>query len=170
MFVTAALVVSACGGPDVTDSASGVSADSTTLTDKAADIEAVLLAVANGDQLDFNSLRGHDVLLWFWAPWCTTCQREAAAVAEVQGIYGSDVIFVGVAGRDGLDPINRFIDKYDVGAFDHIFDETGEIWDNFDIVTQPSFVFIDANGESSSHLGALGVDRLSERLDSLTSN
>jgi hypothetical protein len=75
-----------------------------------------------------------------------------------------------VAGRDGLDPINEFIDEYDVGEFEHIVDETGAIWANFEIVSQPSFIFLDASGELTSYLGALGVDGLSEHLDSLTSN
>jgi hypothetical protein len=75
-----------------------------------------------------------------------------------------------VAGRDGLDPINEFIDDYDVGGFDHVVDESGAIWANFEIVSQPSFIFLDASGEATSYLGALGVDGLSERLDALTSN
>jgi hypothetical protein len=80
------------------------------------------------------------------------------------------VTFVGVAGRDDLDPINEFISDYGVGGFDHIVDGTGEIWANFEVVTQPSFIFLDASGDSTSHIGALGVDELSKRLDSLTSN
>ena len=79
-------------------------------------------------------------------------------------------MFVGVAGRDGLDPINGFIDDYDVGGFEHLVDESGAIWENFEIVSQPSFIFLDASGESTTYLGALGVDGLSERLDALTSN
>ena len=79
-------------------------------------------------------------------------------------------MFVGVAGRDGLDSINGFINDYDVGGFDHIVDESGAIWANFEIVSQPSFIFLDSNGESTSHLGALGVEGLSDRLDTLTSN
>ena len=75
-----------------------------------------------------------------------------------------------MAGRDGLDPINGFIDDYDVGSFEHIVDESGAIWANFEIVSQPSFIFLDANGESETYLGALGVAGLSERLDTLTSN
>ena len=75
-----------------------------------------------------------------------------------------------MAGRDGLDPINGFIDDYDVGSFEHIVDESGAIWANFEIVSQPSFIFLDANGASETYLGALGVAALSERLDTLTSN
>lgn len=77
---------------------------------------------------------------------------------------------MGVAGRDGISPINEFIDDYDLGEFDHIVDESGEIWANFEIVSQPSFIFLDATGASTSHLGALGVEGLSERLDVLAGN
>jgi hypothetical protein len=49
-------------------------------------------------------------------------------------------------------------------------DETGAIWQNFQIVSQPSFVFLDASGDAEVYLGALGVDGLSERLDRLVTN
>ena len=98
------------------------------------------------------------------------CRREAPAVAEAQETYGADVTFVGVAGRDDLDPIVGFIDEFGVGEFAHIIDETGSIWANFKIVSQPSFIFLDASGEAETHLGALGLDGLSERLERLTEN
>lgn len=78
--------------------------------------------------------------------------------------------FVGIAGRDGIDPIRSFIDEFEVGAFPHVVDETGEIWDQMGVVSQPAFIFLDADGDATSHLGGLGVDSLSERLDTLTSN
>lgn len=78
--------------------------------------------------------------------------------------------FVGVAGRDGIEPIRSFIDDLGVDAFPHVVDETGGIWDQMGVVSQPAFIFLDASGESTSHLGGLGVDSLSERLDVLTSN
>lgn len=31
--------------------------------------EANLVDLAGGGQLDWNSLQGRDVVLWFWAPW-----------------------------------------------------------------------------------------------------
>lgn len=78
--------------------------------------------------------------------------------------------FVGIAGRDGIDPIRSFIDDLGVDAFPHVVDETGGIWDQMGVVSQPSFIFLDANGASTSHLGGLGVSGLTERLDTLTSN
>ncbi len=83
--------------------------------------------------------------------------------------YGDTVTFVGVAGRDDLPAINDFIDTLDVGAFEHAVDEDGSLWANYQITTQPSFVFIDDDGTTTNHVGALGIDRLTEVLDDLTS-
>ena len=68
-FASLALVASACGG--AADSDSGASAPDTAsvATEQPADLEAAFVPTAAGGQLDFNTLRGQDVLLWFWAPW-----------------------------------------------------------------------------------------------------
>ena len=88
----------------------------------------------------------------------------------VHQICGADVVFVGVAGRDGYDATNGFIDDYDVGSFPHVVDETGAIWQNFEIVSQPSFIFLDVTGESERHIGALGIVGITERVERLLSN
>lgn len=82
-------------------------------------------------------------------------------------MYGEQVNFVGVAGRDELSAINEFIDTLQVSAFEHAVDEDGSLWSSYDITTQPSFVFISDDGQTSTHVGALGVAGLQERLDAL---
>lgn len=82
-------------------------------------------------------------------------------------IYGDQVNFVGVAGRDELAAINEFIETLSVGGFEHAVDGDGSLWSSYDITTQPSFVFIHDDGEASTYVGALGVDGLQERLDAL---
>ena len=37
-----------------------------------------------GASFDGSSLAGKDAVLWFWAPWCTECRREAPFVAASQ--------------------------------------------------------------------------------------
>lgn len=62
------LVLAACGASDPVASEPPLpSADAVAETSEP--LEAVLVPTAAGKQLDFNSLRGQDVLLWFWAPW-----------------------------------------------------------------------------------------------------
>lgn len=74
-----------------------------------------------------------------------------------------------MAGRDELAAINDFISTLDVGSFDHAVDNDGSLWSSYGITTQPSFVFIDDSGEMSTHVGALGVDGLTDQLTALTS-
>lgn len=83
-------------------------------------------------------------------------------------MFGDDVNFVGVAGRDDLEAINDFIATLDVSGFPHIVDETGEVWAGYGITTQPAFVFINDDGSMETHVGALGVEGLTERLTALS--
>ncbi len=82
-------------------------------------------------------------------------------------IYGDQVNFVGVAGRDELAAINEFIETLDVSDFEHAVDVDGSLWASYGITTQPSFVFINDDGQASTHVGALGVAGMQERLDAL---
>ncbi|MGB3736460.1 MAG: hypothetical protein WA964_15985 [Ilumatobacter sp.] len=64
------LLVAACGGGESSDVASSpVQIEPEASTSSQQPLEPVLVSTARGGQLDFNSLRGQDVLLWFWAPW-----------------------------------------------------------------------------------------------------
>jgi hypothetical protein len=69
VLAASALVASACGGAGDTESAASVPDTASVATEQPVDLEAVFVPTAAGGQLDFNSLRGQDVLLWFWAPW-----------------------------------------------------------------------------------------------------
>jgi len=65
----AALVVAACGGSGASDSASSSTSVDAGTIESSLPLEPVLVSTASGGEMDFNSLRGQDVLLWFWAPW-----------------------------------------------------------------------------------------------------
>jgi len=56
-----------------------------------------------------------------------------------------------------------------VNGFDHVIDPDGSIWAAYDILSQPSFAFLNNDGTTETHLGPLGVDGLSQRIDNLLS-
>lgn len=85
----------------------------------------------------------------------------------MQQQYGDRVQFVGVAGRSEMSAINDFIDTYSVGAFVHAFDDNGSVWREYGVVSQPSFAFVDADGNVEVEYGRHGVDELTARLDAL---
>lgn len=63
-------LLAACGGTaDGTQSVDTVAAVPAVNGTQPAALEAVFVPTSDGGQLDFNSLRGTDLVLWFWAPW-----------------------------------------------------------------------------------------------------
>ena len=82
--------------------------------------------------------------------------------------YGDRVQIVGVAGLDSREPMERFVDRFDVGAIPHVADVDGSVWQHFEVFSQPSWVFVDADGTATTHVGPLFGDGLFERLDELT--
>ena len=81
LFGALALVATSCGGGPAETAAetavevsspaeAEVEAASPTPTAEPAPAEASLVATTvSGGQIDFGSLEGQDVVLWFWAPW-----------------------------------------------------------------------------------------------------
>lgn len=69
LLAAGVLTVAACGGSEDTASVSAPTDSESGTTEASSALEPVIVATASGGQLDFNTLRGQDVLLWFWAPW-----------------------------------------------------------------------------------------------------
>lgn len=122
-----------------------------------------------GGTFDGTTLAGKDAVLWFWAPWCTECRREAPHVAAAQASH-PDVSFVGVAGLGETAAMQDFVDEYDVDAFEHLADLDGALWQRFGVVQQPAYAFIDDDGTIEVVRGELGEAGLAEQLDALASN
>lgn len=123
----------------------------------------------NGDPFDGTTLAGKDAVLWFWAPWCTECRREAPHVAKSQA-DNADVVFVGVAGLGETNDMRDFVDDYNVDAFTHLADLDGSLWQRFGVVQQPAYAFIDDSGKIEVYRGELGEDGLAEHVDALSGN
>lgn len=53
--------------------------------------------LSGSGRLSLHTLRGHVVVMNFWASWCTACRHEAPALRELSRRYrGTDVEFLGV--------------------------------------------------------------------------
>ncbi|MDZ7734686.1 MAG: redoxin domain-containing protein [Acidimicrobiia bacterium] len=121
-----------------------------------------------GGTVEAASFEGSDTVLWFWAPWCTTCRGEAPDILEVAGEYEGEVEIVGVASRGNVEEMHDFVDDTGTGSLRHLVDESGDIWSRYEVVNQPAFAFIDDDGSTDVHVGALGADGLRQRLADLT--
>jgi thiol-disulfide isomerase/thioredoxin len=162
--VTAALVLSACGGDghDTTPDETAIAATST-------DILGAVLAAGDviGDDIDVVAVDGRPMVAWFWAPWCTSCRAEGPTVAKVAVQYSDDVVLIGVPGRGADADMQRFIDDTNTRAITHVADFGGGIWSDFGVFAQPAFAFITTDGDVEVFVGSLGERALIERIEAL---
>jgi thiol-disulfide isomerase/thioredoxin len=102
--------------------------------------------VMTGETFDGTSIIGKDVILWFWASWCTVCQAEAGALVNASADFPEGVEVIGIASRADLASSQEFVESHDVAGFQHIFDEDGSIWDRFGVTGQPTLIFVNDDG------------------------
>ena len=63
--------------------------------------------------------------------------------------------------------MEAFIDEVGVSALRHVADESGSIWMDYEVRSQPAWVFIDDDGTATSLIGALGEDGLADEIENL---
>jgi thiol-disulfide isomerase/thioredoxin len=120
-----------------------------------------------GQDFSGESLLGKPAVLWFWAPWCPVCQREAPLVGKVAGA-NPGVTFVGVAAQDQIPAMQKFVAEYPVGGFTHLADTDGAVWAKFGVTSQPAYAFITADGGIDVVKGSLSESQLTERVGALS--
>ena len=65
---------------------------------------------------------------------------------EAQAIYGDQVNFLGVPGLSDPDSHRAFVNETSTGGFQHVDDQTQELWDRFGVTQQRTYVYIDDDG------------------------
>lgn len=135
---------------------------------KSADAAAAFTAPElGGGELSSASFAGEDTVLWFWAPWCTSCRAEADDVVAAAAALDGEVEIVGIAGRGAVEEMEDFVSDTRTGGLTHVVDEDGSIWSSYEVIAQPAYAFIDDSGAVDVHVGALGEAALVERMTEL---
>lgn len=151
LTVATALLVAGCGSGT---SAEGIQLDFTAQT-------------IDGRPFSGSSLKGRPAVLWFWAPWCPTCQKEAPLVARVAAAHPA-VTFVGVGAQGELDALREFTTKYGVDGFTELADTDAAVWARFGVTRQPAYAFINPGGQVEVVKGSLPEADLTARVQALT--
>jgi len=118
---------------------------------------------------DSATLAGKDAVLWFWAPWCARCRREAPGVAAAQSA-NAGVSFVGVAGFSEVAAMRTFVTDLQLGAFPHVADSDGSIWQRYGVTEQPAYAFIDNSGKVEVVRGEMGPEGFAAKVKELASS
>lgn len=164
MLATALLVVG-CGAGDSDPPAPPVASVSSSAAPGSSAADAPLpeqlrftARTLDGAEFSGESLVGQAGVLWFWAPWCPTCQREAPGVADAAKA-NPDVRFVGVAALDSEPAMREFVAKYDLD-FPNLADVDGAVWQRFGVTAQPAYAFVGADGRVDVLRGSLSESEL----------
>jgi cytochrome c biogenesis protein CcmG/thiol:disulfide interchange protein DsbE len=101
----------------------------------------------DGRRVTLSSLRGHPVVLTFFASWCYDCQQELPALERIETDGPAGVRVVGVNYQDIADDSRAFVRRLGV-TFPAVVEDTSSnpIAARYDVHEMPDTVFIDAMG------------------------
>jgi len=123
------------------------------------------LTSLNGDQLSTGDLRGHPVLINFWATWCGPCQVEMPYIEEAYDRFGPDLIVLAVNADEPADKVQAFVN--DLGLkFDILLDTGGKVEELYRVTAFPSTYLVDREGiVKVQHIGTLSRSQLFSYLE-----
>ena len=97
------------------------------------------------------SLRGHPVVLNFWASWCKPCKAEARVLEQNWQRYRSrGVRFVGVDYHDLGSEARRFVSAHGL-TFPMLDDGPGSVTGSYGISQVPETYVLNADGKVVAH-------------------
>ncbi|HEY6015320.1 MAG TPA: TlpA disulfide reductase family protein [Gaiellaceae bacterium] len=98
------------------------------------------------------SLRGHAVVLNFWASWCAPCKAEAPRFETAWRQWrAKGVRFVGIDANDFASDGRRFARKYGI-TYLNLADGQGSTLGRWGVTGFPETFFIDAQGRVVAHV------------------
>ncbi len=109
---------------------------------------AVAQAIGNGG-LDLGGLRGHPVVLNFWASWCVACRAEARLLVDAAA-SNPRVVFIGVDVQDLRGDAIGFLRRYGV-TYTAVWDKSNSTYENYGLTGVPETYYIDRQGRIVAH-------------------
>ncbi|MCG7540856.1 TlpA disulfide reductase family protein [Pseudoalteromonas sp. OF7H-1] len=111
--------------------------------------------------------QGKVTYLKFWATWCSYCVEEMPLLEQSfqQANNHYQVIAVNIGFNQSKKGVQAFLDKHDY-QFPTVFDGSGKITQQFQVLGTPQHILIDENGKEI-YRSALFTDELQQHLSTL---
>jgi cytochrome c biogenesis protein CcmG/thiol:disulfide interchange protein DsbE len=91
------------------------------------------------------ALRGHPVVVNFWAAWCGPCRVEFPVMQKASLDHGTRVAFVGIDLKDNRAAAKRLLGEIPL-AFPSYEDPDGRLFQSYGLQGTPSTIYYDAGG------------------------
>jgi thiol-disulfide isomerase/thioredoxin len=140
VLLVAVLTVSGCGlEQDISERVQTSGADSQMAP-------ALKGTTLTGTTIDLRAMRGHPVVVDFWASWCGPCRREQPELNAMYERYAArGVRFLGVDIRDDAASAQAFVTDFHI-RYPSLFDPSGDSTGPFDVTAPPTTLVIDQTG------------------------
>lgn len=107
---------------------------------------------ATGAHVDIAALKGHAVLLDFWASWCGPCAMEAPVIDRLARRYEKKgLVVLGVNVSDTPAVINQYAVQRGL-SYPMVSDPGNNVSERYDVRQLPSLVVIDKEGNVTAFL------------------
>ncbi|MFL5319606.1 MAG: TlpA family protein disulfide reductase [Myxococcaceae bacterium] len=122
----------------------------------------------NNEPLSLASMKGHPVVLNFWASWCGPCAQEHPVLRWGVEKFGKDVQFAGIVFEDKDDDARKFLSQN--GAFmPQLSDPQSRTSVDYGVAGVPETYFIDGNGIIvDKYVGPIPPDALVENIKKIS--
>ncbi len=121
------------------------------------------LSLEDGRSLALTDLRGHPVLINFWATWCPPCRSEMPDIVR-QAQADEELIVLAVNVQEDAQTVRAFAEEYEM-TMPVVRDEAAELQELYLIRGMPTSFFLDRDGIITAKWeGMLSAERLDSML------
>ncbi len=122
------------------------------------------LATLAGSKVKLSDLRGHPVMINFWATWCPPCTDEMPAIQARYARHAPDLRVLAVDAGEIPGTVRPFVSSNGL-TFDILLDDSGAVENLYNVTAYPTTFFVDAEGYIRSvKVGGLSESELDDQL------